>query len=157
MNIKKFYIFLGIVTILFTASIFAFKINGSEPAKNENGAPVRIQIRDAEIRAEEAATPDERAQGLSGRLALADNEGMFFVFDTPDYYQFWMKDMNFPLDIIWIGEDLVIKDIKENISPETFPMAFSPASPALYVLEAQAGFSRKNGLITGDKVIIHEE
>ena len=51
------------------------------------------------IKVELAITPEARAQGLSGRPSLSENEGVLFVFDKPDKYSFWMKNMNFPLDI----------------------------------------------------------
>ena len=55
-----------------------------------------------------------RINALLRRNKLKEDEGMLFVFDHSDKYSFWMKDMNFPIDIIWIGEDLQIVFIKKN-------------------------------------------
>src|SRR3989338_5744277 len=58
-----------------------------------------------------------REKGLSGHKPILDNEGMFFVFDKPDNYGFWMKDMQFPIDIIWLNKDLKIIYIEKSVSP----------------------------------------
>lgn len=104
------------------------------------------------LRAELALTPESQAQGLSDRNSLAEDAGMLFVFDRPGKYPFWMKDMNFAIDIIWIGEDLRIVYIKKDARPESYPEAFGPGKDAKYVLEVVSGFSEKNNLKEGDKV-----
>ena len=75
-----------------------------------------------------------------------------FVFDKSYKYSFWMKDMLFPIDIIWIGEDFSVVDITENAEPNSYPNLFTPREEALYVLEVNAGFSNEKGLKIGDKV-----
>ena len=109
-----------------------------------------------QVDAEVAKTMLERAKGLSHRESLASDEAMLFIFDKPDYYQFWMKDMNFPIDIIFINEGKII-DIKKSIPPaeedgniERYP----PIDPALYVLETPAGISEEHGFEIGTPVEI---
>ena len=98
-------------------------------------------------------TPEKRAHGLSGRSLLSENEGMLFVFEEKDIMPaFWMKDMSFAIDIIWIDENFKIIGIEENLSPDTFPRAFSPSEPVKYVLETPAGWSKKNSIRVGDNV-----
>ena len=97
-------------------------------------------------------TPEERQMGLSGRTNLPANTGMLFVFENSGQYGFWMKDMLFSIDIIWLSADKRIVYIEKNVKPETFPKAFSPKDPALYVLEVEAGFSDKNNIQIGDAV-----
>ena len=65
---------------------------------------------------------------------------------------FWMKDMLFPIDIIWINDDLNVVSIDGELSPETYPTTFSPSEPVKYVFEAPSGFSKKNSVKIGDKV-----
>ena len=77
----------------------------------------------------------ERAQGLSGTAALAPDEGMLFVFERAGMYGFWMKDMYYPIDIIWLNDELRPVGITKNISPDTFPTVFYPPVPVRYVLE----------------------
>src|SRR3989338_9107684 len=111
-----------------------------------------IQIMGQNIRVNLATTDAAREQGLSGRENLKEDEGMLFVFDYPDKYSFWMKDMNFPIDIIWLGENLEVVYIKKDAEPSSYPNAFGPDKNARYVLEVKAGFAEKNNLKEGDKI-----
>lgn len=111
-----------------------------------------IKIGGQDIKVDLAETPAEQNQGLSGRVGLAENEGMLFVFDKPGKHSFWMKDMNFPIDMIWLGEDLKIIYIKKNALPELFPETYGPGTDAKYVLEVVSGFSEKHNLQIGDSV-----
>lgn len=106
------------------------------------------------IRVDLVATEADRTRGLSGRTGLDRDQGMLFVFDVPAIYGFWMKDMLFPIDIIWISENGLVVDIKESAEPSSYPEIFSPKAPAKYVLEVNAGFSREFGLKIGDSVTL---
>ena len=101
---------------------------------------------------EVADTDASRALGLSGHAPLADSEGMIFVFEKPDAYGFWMKDMNFPIDIIWIDENLKILQIEHSLKPETFPKIFYGSEKTLYVLEITGGQSIFLNLKIGDSI-----
>ena len=111
-----------------------------------------LRIADKEIRVELADTEEKRTRGLSGRKSLSQDSGMFFVFEIPAKYSFWMKDMRFSLDIIWIGENKKIIAISENIAPDTYPASFFPSEPIKYVLEVNAGWAEKNEVRVGDAV-----
>ena len=111
-----------------------------------------IKIAGKILKVELALTQKDQEQGLSGRNNLGEDEGMLFVFDHIDKYSFWMKDMKFPLDIIWISDDYHVVYVKENAIPESYPKSFSPIVDSKYVLEVNAGFSEKNNLKVGDKV-----
>lgn len=108
------------------------------------------------IRVEVADTKSSRVLGLSGRKGLAEDTGLLFIFDTSGKYGFWMKDMLFPLDIIWINDDGFIVEIERNISPDTYPKTYVNAIPARYVLEVQAGEAEKKGVYIGTKVNIEK-
>lgn len=108
------------------------------------------------LEVEVADTISSRELGLSGRKKLNDDEGMLFVFDTPGRYGFWMKDMQFPLDIAWINQNGIVVYIERNVTPETYPKAFINQSEALYVLEVNAGLLEKFGLYMGSKIKIVE-
>ncbi len=96
----------------------------------------------------------KRALGLSGRIALASDAGMLFVFENSGKYGFWMKDMNFPIDIIWIDEAGKIVHIEKSLSPDTYPKVFGQQDTAKYVLEVQSGFSDAQHVKIGDKVTL---
>ena len=106
----------------------------------------------ASVDVEVARTPVEQALGLSNRATLPENQGMLFIYDEPHFPSIWMKDMKFPIDIIWIGDDLTVVDLTENISPSSFPKTFSPGKAASYVLEVNVGFARGHAIKIGDKV-----
>ena len=91
-------------------------------------------------------------KGLSGHKPLLSDEGMFFVFQAPQKYGFWMKDMTFPIDIIWLDSNYKISHIEKNVKPETYPKVFYPETDSKYVLELQAGQSEILNLKIGDFV-----
>lgn len=135
---------------VFSFLIFFFIFKGSVGPKDAfvslGGTTINVQV---------VRSPAELTLGLSGRESLEG--GMWFVFPKADYYAFWMKDMKFPIDIIWIAEDFTIVDIKENAQPDSFPEAFRPKAEALYVLEVPAGFSKENQLRIGYKVTFSDK
>jgi uncharacterized membrane protein (UPF0127 family) len=88
---------------------------------------------------EVAKTPEARVQGLSGRTGLKVGQGMLFVFDTPDRQCFWMKDMKFPIDILWFDSNKKLVHQVRSLSPETYPESYCSPSSALYAVELSAG------------------
>ncbi len=108
-----------------------------------------ISIGETTVRAELADTTSKRAQGLSGRSHLASGEGMLFVFEQPGMYGFWMPDMYFALDMIWLDHDLVVISVTENATPESYPTQFYPARPAQFVLEVPAFFAAEHSIVPG--------
>jgi uncharacterized membrane protein (UPF0127 family) len=93
-----------------------------------------------------------RQLGLSGHKPLLDDQAMIFIFSNEGNYGFWMKDMLFPLDIIWIDSNFKITTIEKSLTPETYPKIFYPDSPSMYVLEISAGEADKLNLKIGDDV-----
>ena len=130
------------VDILVTSQIKTLNVNNIQYVKIA-GKTLKVDL---------ATTAKAQEQGLSGRKSLKENEGMLFVFDHMDKYSFWMKDMNFPLDIIWIADDFHVVYIKKNALPESYPETFTPSQDAKYILEVNASFSEKNNLKVGDGV-----
>ncbi len=99
-----------------------------------------------------ADTLGSRSKGLSDRESLGANEGLLFVFEKPGVYSFWMKDMLFSIDIVWISEAGQIIYIEEGATPESFPESFGPQVESLYVLEVNKGTFEKEGIVVGDFV-----
>jgi uncharacterized membrane protein (UPF0127 family) len=104
-----------------------------------------------------ASTRAEQEHGLSDVPYLASTTGMLFVFDKPDDYGFWMKDMEFPLDIIWLDQSFKIIHIEHDLSPSTYPNVFYPGSPAKYVIEVNAGIAQKFSLAIGETMQIYQK
>lgn len=106
-------------------------------------------------------THASREKGLSGRTGLGENEGMLFVFENSGRYGFWMKDMLFAIDILWINKEGVVVHVERNVTPDSYfnttpPQTFINTPEALYVLELATGSAEKHGLYLGTKVGIGE-
>lgn len=112
-----------------------------------------VVINNRVFNVEVADTKAGRERGLSGHKPLLENGGMFFIFPKSDKHGFWMKDMTFPIDIIWIDENFKVVHIEKSVSPETYPKVFYPDSPAMYVLEVSDGQASALGLRVGDHVV----
>ena len=105
------------------------------------------------LNVEIADDKNERAKGLMFREKMDQNNGMLFIFDQESQVAFWMKNTLIPLDMIFIGKDLEIVDIKNAVPCEADPCAlYKPKSAAKYVLEVNYGFSKEKGISVGDKV-----
>ncbi len=113
---------------------------------------------ETDIPVELAESSEERIKGLSGRASLDAGTGMLFVFEKAERLRFWMREMEFSLDIIWISAGCQVVDISENVpAPEPgTPLAdlprYSPDAPAKYVLEINSGEAAALGLGVGDPV-----
>lgn len=115
-----------------------------------------VKINDQIIIADVVKDQADRDKGLSGRADLGVNEGMFFVFDVPDRYGFWMKGMEFPIDIVWMKNDRVV-GYEENVDPQIgAPVSalrlYYPPEVVDRVLELKAGRVGMLHLQVGDTV-----
>lgn len=146
MSRSKIIIFISIVIILIAVST-PFLLRGRTYVKY-------LQVNEKVFKVEVADNDVTLEKGLSGRPELGGYEGMLFVFQKPDKYGFWMKDMNFSLDIIWLDNDLRVVHIEKSVSPKTYPKVFYPESDSMYVLEISAGQSDKAELKIGDTIEI---
>lgn len=115
---------------------------------------VGIKIQQTMFEAFVSDTPELRARGLGGFTSLEANQAMLFVFDRSDIWSFWMKDMLFPIDIVWVDEQFKIVFIKTHVTPDTFPKSFSSKDPARYVLEFPSGTVNKFWFKVGDEIQI---
>lgn len=113
-----------------------------------------VRIGNSAHRVEVADSEEERVRGLSGRDDLKGVDGMLFVFPEADYHGIWMKDMKFPIDIIWISKDLKVISVDKRVSPDTYPRTFRPSAPAQYVLETKAEYTEAFDISPGDQVQI---
>jgi len=105
------------------------------------------------VNVELAQTRKSQIQGLSDRQTLDKGQGMLFVFPEKEVRSFWMKNMHFPLDIIWLDDEKIIK-ISSNLASEGEKPAnlYSSDGPANYVLEVPANFCLENNIVVGNKI-----
>lgn len=110
----------------------------------------KIKISDKEYKVKEATSTEEKAKGLQGITQLPEDEGMLFYFDPPEDVQFWMKDVDIPLDIIFINDDEEVIKVQEGApNDETLIEAENVA----YVLEVNAN----SGIQIGNELDIDGE
>ncbi|HUG63336.1 MAG TPA: DUF192 domain-containing protein [Methylomirabilota bacterium] len=98
-----------------------------------------------------ADEPRERAQGLMYRREMARDQGMLFDMGVTRPAGFWMQDTYISLDIIFIGEDGLVKSMAERTEPLSEAVLES-GEPVRFVLELVAGMARQIGLKRGDRV-----
>ncbi len=101
-----------------------------------------------------SSTEALRDKGLGQRDSLPADEVMLFAFDAPDLLGFWMKDMRFSIDMMWLDLNGTVITIAKSVSPDTYPKVYFPSRPALYVVETNAGVLQSLGVKEGDKVSI---
>lgn len=110
----------------------------------------------SKISLELARTDKERSLGLGGRASLPPERGMYFIFPNEDRYGFWMKGMQFPIDIVWVRKGVII-GIEERVpiepGAEDFELTiYHPPEPVSTVLEMRAGSVARYNLFVGDKI-----
>lgn len=130
---------MAVLLLMTSVIIFSFLPSGS------------LVINDHRVSVVRADSSSEREQGLSGRESLGENDGMLFVFDSPSPYCFWMKDMKFPIDMIWLDANKKVVSVRSNVTPESYPETFCPNQDAVYVLEVNAGKAEAWGVKAGER------
>ena len=114
-----------------------------------------VTIKGFELNTEIPVTSELMSKGLSVKNQLKENEAMLFVFEEPARHSFWMKDMKFPIDIIWLDSNGKIVHIEGNLEP--CPLVFvcpgyAPNVDSQYVLETVAGFTQRHNISVGTNV-----
>ena len=123
---------------------------------NKSTVPIGTAVYTVEI-ADDNLT---RGKGLSGQLGLPDDHGMLFIFDNPAIQTFWMKDMLFPIDIVWISHTCIVDSITPDIpipleSTEINKLPrYQSDSPVKYVLEIAKGQAKIWDIKVGDSVLL---
>lgn len=112
----------------------------------------RMQINGHTVVLDVASTPMAQAKGLGGRLSLLPDHGMLFSFKDDAKRCFWMKDMRFPIDIIWLDAQHRVQHIAPDVSPRTYPHTFCPNAPTRYVIELNAGDAGELGIHLGQQL-----
>jgi len=113
-----------------------------------------MRIGSTTVYASVADTPEARTKGLSGTPYLPLGVVKLFVFDESKEWSFWMKDMNYAIDIVWVNDQGVVVHIESAVSPASYPNTVAPPVPAKYVIELQSGFVRDNKVSVGDMVVL---
>jgi len=147
-NKKIIFIFFAILVV---GIIFIFERGGDPIVERPY-----VEIKGEKIFVELADTEEKREKGLSGRDSIGENEGMLFLFPQKGGYGFWMKEMKFPIDIVWINTGKVMW-IEKNVDPQIgVPdeklRVYSFSGDVDTVLEIKAGKAESLGVKEGDVV-----
>ena len=140
-----------VIAVVLVGSAIALLLAQKAHAPTQTNTPSVILAGET-ILVDIADTPELRERGLSGRESLPEERGMLFVFPEEGLHRFWMKDMRFSIDILWISPDQRIVHIEKSVAPETYPESFGPDESARYVLEVPAGYVETLGVHEGDRV-----
>ena len=134
---------IAVVLLLFVVIVIALL--------SRNETQTSVAVGDTKFNVEVAKTDEERQIGLSETDVLGETDEMLFVFDQPDYYSFWMRDMKFPIDIIYLTGDRVNTVIK-NASPSPNNenlLIYQPKEKSDIVFEVNAGIADKYNITEG--------
>jgi len=161
-NTKNLFIIFMVICFVFLSILIATHYTTTEKNQNENGfAIVRFSLSNkssVEFLCEIASTPQQRSQGLMNRTKLPNDQGMLFVFDTPQIVTFWMKNTVIALDIIFLNETGIViniesADVELGITDNNLTR-YSSIHPAKFVIEINQGLSTKHGITKGTAVFI---
>lgn len=157
-----YLVLVGIMFLVFSLSnpnttILSKFLGGAQPQQTQEVKKI-VRLGNVQIEVEIAKTQEQRKAGLSNRDRLDEGKGMLFVFEEKGVKPvFWMKDVKFPIDIIWISEGKVV-EITANVpvalasTPENKLPRYSPLQTIDYVLEISAREAAKKGIKVGDSV-----
>lgn len=155
-----------ILLVLFTVLIFSLlswrsyalemQINNNTSANNSDFFPqyqkTTTSINGFKVLLAIASTHEQKVKGLSGLEKLDENEGMLFLFNEPSKQGFWMNEMNFPIDIIWLDSKGSVSHIEKSLQPcKPFVACpvYNPQVDTLYVIELKSGFSNDHSIKNG--------
>lgn len=142
---RHFKLFLGVSVLALLGGVLFWTFSYNEKVVL---FPKAVTLDGRSYTLELAKTDISRARGLGGRSSLCDTCAMLFIFDTTEAHPFWMKDMQFPLDIVWLEDDRVVS-VARNIPFDSQEILY-PEVPANRVLELHAGGAES--LRPGDRV-----
>ncbi len=166
---KKFALQVILLISVTVAAVYFYSPGrGSNiPSLNQFLVPQKGTLREAIIngvtlKVEVADTNDKRSKGLGGRELLASDEGMLFIFPEVKKHQFWMKGLKFPLDFIWIRNNVVVDIIRNAQVPpqgaqdEDLPI-YLPNVEIDKVLEVNSGIVDSLNIRIGDTITLVED
>ncbi|MEK6858007.1 MAG: DUF192 domain-containing protein [Nanoarchaeota archaeon] len=109
-----------------------------------NGSKVNVEIADS---------PEEHQKGLMFHGPLKENEGMLFIFPDESKRSFWMKNVFFPIDIVFLNSEKKVVDLKDDFYLcVKEPCELFTSKPAKYAIELQRNFIEKHNVKVGDLV-----
>src|SRR5215204_475679 len=115
----------------------------------------KVTVKGFELNADIPITSELKSKGLAVKNQLKENEAMLFVFEDSAKHPFWMKDMKFPIDIIWLDSNGKVVHIEQNLQPCVSVFVcpgYAPNADSQYVLETVAGFTQRHNISVGTNI-----
>lgn len=94
-----------------------------------------------------------RMKGLSGSESLPSDHAMVLVFDTSSRWGIWMKDMQYPIDVVWLNESKKVVDFVMNVPADSYPKVFTPKEDARYIVELKSGTIKTKEIRVGQEAV----
>ncbi|MDB5176652.1 MAG: hypothetical protein JWN75_320 [Candidatus Saccharibacteria bacterium] len=142
---RKWWVTSGVVVLVIAASLYFLyvQMTGTEQST--------LSLKNQTYQLTIARTEADREQGLSDTESLPADHAMLFVFPTISKPGIWMKDMNYPIDIVWLDTDKKVVYTVVGAQPSSYPKIFQTDKDSRYVIELPAGTIEKTGIHRGDK------
>jgi uncharacterized membrane protein (UPF0127 family) len=121
-----------------------------QEASSTDNKYLKATVKGFELNADVPITSELMAKGLAVKNQLKENEAMLFVFEDSAQHSFWMKDIKFPIDIIWLDSDGRVVHIEQNLQPCVSVFicpTYTPNTDSQYILETVAGFTQNIMLV----------
>ena len=153
MSQSKFLFFFFVLSLIMALGFLFYKPKNSINPLDRSTTVRHVVINAKKIKVQVADNYAEHVLGLSDRSTLEPDSGMLFIFHEKRIRKIWMKNMHFPIDIIWIENEKVVK-VTQNCKPNgAIPSKmYSSTLPVDNILEVNAGFSNEFGIKRGDLV-----
>lgn len=144
--------FIVIIVVLIVVTFAAFFFIRDRQAK------LPLVLGDGAFQATVLRTEDERQKGLSGTNSLAATAAVLFVFPSDGKWGIWMKDMKYPIDIVWLDSDKQVIHMVKRASPDSYPdTTYVPPKNARYIVELPAGTVQSKSITMKTKAIFNDE
>src|SRR3989338_9807532 len=117
-----------------------------------------MTINDNRFDANIARSAADRQHGLSDSPQIAANQAMVFVFPSDGRWGIWMKDMNYPIDILWLDKAKKVQHIVTDAQPDSYPeTSFRPPTDVRYVIELKSGTVKDKRITIGTQAAFDAE
>jgi uncharacterized membrane protein (UPF0127 family) len=140
-------VLIGGVAIIIVAAALLFILNLSQ-------ATVSLYLGDGVFKAKVDYTQADREKGFGGASTIAATDGLILAFPSDSKWQIWMKDMQVPIDIVWLDSNEKVVYIVENAPPDGGESTvYTPTADARYVVEFAAGTVQSKSIKTGQSAV----
>jgi len=139
------------IIILFFGILYNSNIEEKDELNLPNEEISVVRIKDKVIIVEIANSQAEHRIGLMNHNELEKDHGMLFIFEEEKIHSFWMKNMKFSIDIVWIDSNEYIVHIEKDLPPcEDNCVIYAPEKESKYVLEVESGFTDEHKINIGE-------